>query len=53
MATSCEASVSLLDILKILQRFLLNFKLIAYVDVRTALVKLFVIISMRVQLAPS
>ena len=53
MATSYEASVSLLDILKILQRFLLNFKLIAYVDVRTALVKLFVIISMRVQLAPS
>ena len=53
MAISCEASVSLLDILEILQRFLLNFKLIAYVDVRTALVKLFVILSMRVQLAPS
>ena len=53
VATSCEASVSLLDILEILQRFLLNFKLIEYVDVRTALDKLFVILSMRVQLAPS
>ena len=46
MATSCEVSVSLLDILEILRRFLLNFKLIAHVDVQTALVKLFVILLM-------
>ena len=50
---SYKASVSLLDIREILRKFLLNCKLIACVEVRTALIKLFVILSMRVQLAPS
>ena len=50
---SCEASVSLLDIREILHGLLLNFKFIACVDVQTSLIKLFVILSMRAQLAPS
>ena len=50
---SCEASFFLLDIREILHGLLLNFKFIACVDVRTSLIKLFVILSMRAQLAPS
>ena len=50
---SCEANVSLPNIPEILQRFLLNFKLIACINVWTALIKLFVILSLSVQLVPS
>ena len=49
----CEASVSLLDIPEILQRFLLNFKLIVCIDVRTFFIILFLILSKRAQLTPS
>ena len=49
----CEASVSLLDITEILQRFMLNFKLIVCIDVRTFFIILFLILSKRAQLTPS